>query len=123
MGTITRDISDIRRAQSQLRESQERLERALRGAGLGTWDWNIKTGEVVFNSRWAEMRGFTLDEIKPHVDSWSSGVHPDDWPRIQQSLRDHCQGLTSGVRGRVSRQNEIRQLDLGAGEGKSVCTG
>src|SRR5262249_5618223 len=62
MGTIIRDISDIRRVQSQLRESQERLERALRGAGLGTWDWNVKTGEVVFNSRWAEMRGFSPDE-------------------------------------------------------------
>jgi len=99
MGTITRDISDIRRTQSQLRESQERLERALRGAGLGTWDWNIETGETVFNSRWAEMRGFSLDEVEPHVDSWSSGVHPEDWPRIQQSLRDHCQGLTPEYEG------------------------
>jgi PAS domain S-box-containing protein len=94
MGTITRDISDIRRSQSQLRESQERLERALRGAGLGTWDWNIKTGDVVFNSRFAEMRGFTLNEVDPHVDSWSSGIHPNDWPRVQQSLRDHCEGRT-----------------------------
>src|SRR5262249_41962 len=80
-------------------ESQERLERALRGAGLGTWDWNVKTGEVVFNSRWAEMRGFSPDEVEPHVNSWSSGVHPDDWARVQQSLRDHCQGLTPEYEG------------------------
>src|SRR5215467_13203514 len=99
MGTITRDISDIRRTQSQLRESQERLERALRGAGLGTWDWNIETGETVFNSRWAEMRGFSLDEVKPHVDSWSASVHPDDWPHIQQSPMHHFQGLTSEYEG------------------------
>ena len=42
-----------------------------------------------------EHQAFFDREIKPHVDSWSSGVHPDDWPRIQQSLRDtssllHC---------------------------------
>jgi PAS domain S-box-containing protein len=94
MGTITRDISDVRRAQSRLRESEERLERALRGSRLGTWDWNIKTGDVVFNSRWGEMRGFSPGQVKPHVDSWSSGVHPDDWTRVQQSLRNHFEGLT-----------------------------
>jgi PAS domain S-box-containing protein len=99
MATISRDISDMRRAENQLRESEERLERALRGSGLATWDWNIKTGKVVFNSRWGEMRGFSPDEVKPHVDSWRSGVHPDDWPRIQQALQDHYQGLTPEYEG------------------------
>jgi PAS domain S-box-containing protein len=99
MGTIARDISDVRRAQDQLRESEERLERALRGGSLGTWDWNIKTGEVIFNSRWAEMRGFSRDEVRPHVDSWSSTVHPDDWPDTLQSLNHHIQGITSEYEG------------------------
>src|SRR5262249_10994928 len=44
-------MSDIRKTQSHLLESQGRLERALRGAGLGTWDWNAKTDEVIFNAR------------------------------------------------------------------------
>jgi PAS domain S-box-containing protein len=94
MGIIARDISDTRRAQDQLRESKERLEGALRGGGLGAWDWNIKTGEVKHNSRWAEMRGFSLDEIKPYVDSWSSNVHPDDLDDTLQSLNHHIQGIT-----------------------------
>src|SRR5262249_56300153 len=84
------------RKTEQLRESEGRLERAIRGSNLGTWDWNIKTGEVVFNSRWGEMRGFSPDEVKPHVDSWRSGVHPEDWREVQQSLGNHFQGLTSG---------------------------
>src|SRR5262249_27535895 len=41
--------ADLQRHAAQLRESKEQLERALRGSGLGTWDWNIKTGEVIFN--------------------------------------------------------------------------
>src|SRR5262245_6464646 len=48
ISAIVRDISDVRRAQDQLRESEQRLERALRGSNLGTWDWNITTGEVIF---------------------------------------------------------------------------
>jgi PAS domain S-box-containing protein len=99
MSVIARDISDVRRAQDQLRESEQRLERALRGSNLGTWDWSIKTGEVLFNSRWAEMRGFSLDEVKPHVDSWSSTVHPDDWPDTLQSLNHHIQGITPEYEG------------------------
>src|SRR5262249_19554160 len=91
--------ADLQRHAAQLRESEERLERALRGSNLGTWDWNIKTGEVVFNSRWAEMRGFSIDEVRPHVDSWSSNVHPDDWEDTVQSLNHHIQGITSEYEG------------------------
>lgn len=43
--------------QEQLRLSEERFDLALRGANLATWDWNVQTGEVAYNSRWAEMRG------------------------------------------------------------------
>jgi PAS domain S-box-containing protein len=96
---LEQEIADRKRTQDQLSESEQRLERALRGSNLGTWDWNIKTGEVVFNSRWAEMRGFSLDEVRPHVDSWSSSVHPDDWSGLLQALRVHFQGLTSEYEG------------------------
>src|SRR5262245_44901910 len=92
-------LAHAQAAQDQLRESEGRLERALRGSGLATWDWNIKTGEVIFNSRWAEMRGFSPDEVRPHLDSWSSNVHPDDWPDTLQSLNHHIQGITSEYEG------------------------
>lgn len=77
----------------QVRLAQERFELALRGADLGAWDWNVQTGEVTFNSRWAEMRGYRLEEIRPHVETWSSAVHPDDWEKVQKALNDHFQGL------------------------------
>jgi len=93
MGTITRDISETRRSQEEIRQSEERFELALRGADLGAWDWDVKSGKVIFNARWAEMRGFRLEEIKPHVDSWISGIHSDDWPRVQKAVADYFQGL------------------------------
>src|SRR5437773_7955163 len=80
-------------ANERVRQTQERLELALRGANLGAWDWNVKSGEVIFNPRWAEIRGFRLEEIRPHVDSWISGVHPDDWQGAQKALADHFQGI------------------------------
>jgi PAS domain S-box-containing protein len=68
---------------------------ALKGADLATWDWNVKTDEVVFNSRWAEMRGFRPDEIRPHIDSCHSGMHPEDRPAVLKAMTDCLEGLHS----------------------------
>jgi PAS domain S-box-containing protein len=89
---ITYDVTDRKLREEELHQVRERYELALRGADLGAWDWNIQTGAVVFNARWAEMRGYRPDELRGHVDSWSSGVHPDDWPRVQMLLGDYLAG-------------------------------
>lgn len=81
-------------AEEQIRQTQERLELALKGADLGTWDWNMQTGTVVFNARWAQLRGYESEELEPHVDTWSSGIHPEDMPRVWKKVDDH---LKSGA--------------------------
>src|SRR4030095_6076212 len=83
---FVRDISERKRGEEVLRQAQERFELALKGADLATWDWNIKPGEVIFNPRWAEMRGFRPEEIEPHVDSAFADIHPDDLPAVQKAL-------------------------------------
>ena len=99
--TLLRVVGDLfvnalkqRETHLALHESQERLELALSGADLGLWDWNVATGEVVFNDRWAEMLGYRLDEIKPHVDTWAKLVHPDDLDDVQRVLQNHLDGKT-----------------------------
>jgi PAS domain S-box-containing protein len=89
---FVRDISARKRQEQEVRDAKERFELALRGADLAAWDWNIESGEVVFNPRWAEMRGFRPDEVRGHVDSWMSGVHPEDQPRVQRALEDYFRG-------------------------------
>ena len=91
---ITHDITDLKAHEEALRVAQERQELALRGADLAAWDWNVVTGEVVFNARWAEMRGLRPDEVVGHIDSCLSGIHPDDRPGIEKSMQDHLQGRT-----------------------------
>jgi PAS domain S-box-containing protein len=92
---FVRDISERRQREEQLRQTQERLDLALRGADLALWDWNVASGEVVFNQRWAEMRGYRPDEVRGHVDSWISGVHPEDWPQVHTVLEDYIHGRRS----------------------------
>jgi len=92
--SLTSEIAERRRTEKALRESEERLGLALKGAELGTWDWNVPTGEVFFNERWAEMLGYTLDEIEPHIDFWEKRVHPDDISEVMQVLTAHLEGRT-----------------------------
>jgi PAS domain S-box-containing protein len=60
----------------------------------GFWDWNIKTGDVYFSRRWAEMLGYRQDEIKQHVSSWEKLVHPDDMGYVMKVLTEHLSGVT-----------------------------
>jgi PAS domain S-box-containing protein len=75
----------------QLHRSREHLDLALQGADLGAWDWNVQTGEFVHNARWAELRGYSPEEL-PQRGSLFHAVHPDDVPGAQQALREHFDG-------------------------------
>jgi PAS domain S-box-containing protein len=74
------DITEQRRTEEALRESQERLTLAFAGAREGVWDWNIETNSVVYSARWIQMLGYAEDEIEPHISAWERLVHPDDRP-------------------------------------------
>jgi PAS domain S-box-containing protein len=89
------DITDRKRAEAELRESRERLDLAVSGADLGLWDWDIPTGHVTHNPRWAEMLGFNPDELESSFSTWERLVHPDDKQRVLQLLQDHVDGRAS----------------------------
>ncbi len=82
-------------AHKELRGREERLQLALNGADLGTWDWNVQSGHVTFDERWAEMLGYRLDEIEPHVNTWEKLVHPDDVAEVMEALNAHLEGKTA----------------------------
>ena len=76
------------RALTEVEEIKERLEFVVAGARVGTWDWNVQTGVLVLNECWAEMLGYTLAEIKPHVSSWETLLHSDDIEKTLQAVSD-----------------------------------
>lgn len=53
------DVTESKRAETALKESEQRLELALKGADLGLWDYNLQTGEAFISRRRAEMVGYS----------------------------------------------------------------
>jgi PAS domain S-box-containing protein len=73
-------------------ENEKRMELALSGSELGTWDWNTASGEVVLNERWCTMLGYRSREVVPHLDTWKKLVHPDDYRQVLTDMRQHMDG-------------------------------
>ncbi|MDA8408016.1 MAG: sigma 54-interacting transcriptional regulator [Deltaproteobacteria bacterium] len=88
------EIAERYRAEEALKQSELRLNLALSGAGLGSWDYNVETGETVCDRRLAEMLGFPLDQTQPHAPWWENLTHPDDWPRTMEIFNAHMEGHT-----------------------------
>lgn len=87
-------ISELEQQLAQLRHSHEveaaRLSSVLEGTNAASWEWNVETGETVFNDRWAEMVGYTLAELEPvSIQTWSRLAHPDDLQESSRRLARH----------------------------------
>jgi len=92
---IVRDITERKRAEESLRNSAKRLEGIIEGTHVGTWEWNVQTGETTFNSIWAEMIGYTLEELSPiSIQTWIKNAHPDDLADSEEKLNQHFLGNT-----------------------------
>ncbi len=87
---IARDITEIRLAEEALKENRDRLDSIIKGANLGTWEWNVQTGELIVNQCWAEMIGYSLEELAPlTIDTCARFLHPE-YLNTARHLLDAC---------------------------------
>lgn len=89
------DITERFDAEKKLRSEQNRLENIIEGTNVGVWEWNVQTGQTLYNERWANIIGYSLSEIAPPtVDTWLKFLHPDDEPLAIQRINQHFVGET-----------------------------
>jgi PAS domain S-box-containing protein len=72
------DITDRKRAEVALKESEERLRLAQTVAKIGTFEWNIQTGVNVWTPKLEAMYGLPPGSFSGTQPAWESLVHPDD---------------------------------------------
>lgn len=85
---VGRNITAEVNIQKQLEETKERLNYSLEGTKAGTWDWDIESGKISFNERWASMLGYKLSELEPvTLEIWEDLMHPDDFSIAYRKLK------------------------------------
>ena len=92
--TTCEDISERRRAEAELRRSEERYALAARGTNDGLWDWDLGTDRVYYSPRWKTMLGYEEEEIGEGPGEWLERIHPDDLPRLQAKISTHLEGAS-----------------------------
>ncbi len=91
---LIQSFAEAKKRELFISEKNEELELVIKGAQLGTWNWNILSGQVAFNERFCTMLGYQPDELKPHVDTWKELLHPDDEAHVYLALEAHLEGKT-----------------------------
>ena len=91
---LCQNITERRRTEAALRESEERYALAVRGANDGIWDWDLRRRKVYYSNRWQRMLGLEPGEIADDSEAWFERVHPEDRNRLQEKLTRHLAGET-----------------------------
>ena len=89
-----RDVTERKRIEHALRESEFLWKFAIEGTGDGVWDWNIQTDKIVYSCLWKEMLGYSQDEIEPNYQEWLDRLHPDDHLHVEEVLQAYLNGKT-----------------------------
>lgn len=86
--------SSIKQWNNNKNQKSIEQELAIDSIEDGVWDWDLRTDEIHFSSRWKAMLGFEDDELEDRLTEWSSRVHLDDIDKTMEDFNTHLQKKT-----------------------------
>ena len=86
--SITRDISEIKKVELALNESNERLNLILESNPIAIWDWDLKTDKWFATQKYYTMLGYDSETGFPDRKIWLEKVHPDDRKLIEDQIKN-----------------------------------
>lgn len=86
------DITERKRVEEELRQSEERTRFSLEAANLGTWEWNLLTGRVHWSDNMESVHGQARGSFGGSFDSFLQGVHIDDREMIPRRVQEAISG-------------------------------
>lgn len=103
---VYEDVSERMKAETALKESEERYRMVLDAASDGLWDINIKTGEAYYSPTFAKTLGYSIDDFKGENNLFKDLLHTDERVNVLKDIQDHLDGLTDEFRKNHRLQNK-----------------
>jgi PAS domain S-box-containing protein len=97
-----KDITERKRVEIVIKESEARLSEAQRIAHIGNWEWKIKTNELYWSEETYRICGLSR-EVRLSVEAFLNAVHPDDLKFVKKSIDDGLHGKPYDVDIRIIR--------------------
>ena len=76
----------IRTDVTHIRINEERLKRSQEFANIGSWDWNVNSGELIWSDRIWPLFGYKKEITETSYENFISAVHPDDRLFLQNAI-------------------------------------
>lgn len=97
--SVVQDISQQTKVEQQIQEAHALAQRsALRmklandSAGIGVWEWNPISNELIWDDWMYKLYGVPKDEFSGAYETWENSVHPDDIEMARLKLEEAIDG-------------------------------
>jgi PAS domain S-box-containing protein len=92
---VVHDVTEIVEGRRALAAERQRLQDILRDTNVGTWEWNVRSGELRIDERWAALLGYGAEELQPATGrTWEELAHPQDAAEAYRLVEAHLRGET-----------------------------
>ena len=93
--SFVQNTSLQKQVEKRLKDNNQQLELVIEATQVGIWDWQVQTGELSLNERWAQIIGYSLEELGDiSIETWLTHAHADDLEESGNKLQAHWDGLT-----------------------------
>jgi PAS domain S-box-containing protein len=101
----SRDVTEQKKHEKELQQSEERYELAVAGSAAGIWDWDISSGKVYYSNRFKQLLGYGVEEPWESADDFWNKVYPDDLQTVRAAIEEH---LKDGALYRIDLRLQIK---------------
>ncbi len=96
--SVFTDVTDLRRTQARLRQSEDRWELAVQGINAGLWEIDFDSGRFFVSERSREMLGYAPGDLEDSRAAWEALIHPEDRAGAARAMELHLARKTDGYR-------------------------
>lgn len=86
--SVGRDITERLQSAQALEDSERRFSVAVESAGIGVWEVNLDTAEIIWNDWMHRLYGIKPEEFQNDLEFWYNKIHSDDYLRVKNEMEN-----------------------------------